>query len=530
MILLEEVEAEELDKKEQEYIQKLNVSFYGFNQLNSFLAAIKLHHRRDAELSELEDYLRLVQEDIKGIYSNYDYGFTRFNLEHSFLKKLTFLLDLNEKISDTKLFKEVNLEIEQLLKHYRLDIQIAEIQQLEQKWDLLSEPYQVAVDEYKEAFRLLADQVREKFKELKYYSEMAFKDFMHSIIKEEKEGFREGFLKYLVKKQCSIDFYQLFDIQIAVLEEKLSEKEKRGKPVGDAYEKFQERKTGFKHERYKMIFPSIHFSPFSLKDREQLAPLNIEEGVNTCHIQLFISNNGRTGGDYRKDPFIVRFDYCYFDGHGRKVEQQYFIENETTLLSLSGIDYIEKDFNRMFVFRPERFSISGLIDDEMDNSFISILSEYKHGINDYTLKDKELVRLEEVLDELQQLVDDETVFYLSNTESYGCLEKSLVNESLKSHPFAEKLLAIRKRRKRSSPKKEVKRVKKTEKVKVDPRVKRAEAFREKVLARSNETIDIIEYVSSKENVTAQCRSCGQKWRKRSDHLLARLYCPSCDKA
>ncbi|WP_281202995.1 hypothetical protein [Cytobacillus kochii] len=77
----------------------------------------------------------------------------------------------------------------------------------------------------------------------------------------------------------------------------------------------------------------------------------------------------------------------------------------------------------MFVFSPERYSITGMIENEIDNSFISVLAEYKCGINDYKLKDKELVRLEDVLDELQQLVDDEKVFYHSNTESYGCLEK-----------------------------------------------------------------------------------------------------------
>ncbi|WP_282139273.1 zinc-ribbon domain-containing protein [Rossellomorea aquimaris] len=264
----------------------------------------------------------------------------------------------------------------------------------------------------------------------------------------------------------------------------------------------------------------------------QLAPLNIEEDVNTIHIQLFISNNGRTRGYYRKDPFIVRFDYCYFDDSGRKVENQYYIENETTLRGLSGIQYIEKDFDSMFVFNPERFSITGLIDDELDNSFISVLAEYKHGINDYTLKDKKLVRLEVVLDELQQLVNDETEFVLTNTESKGCLEKSLFNEQLQGHSFAVKLLETGKRRKRSKikPEKVPKSPKKIDKVKVDPKIRRAETFRGKVIAKSNNKIDIVEYISSKEKVTAKCQDCGHKWKKRSDHLLARLYCPRCDKA
>ncbi len=38
-------------------------------------------------------------------------------------------------------------------------------------------------------------------------------------------------MKYLEKKNCSIDFYQLFDKQIAVVVERLEEKEQEGSPL-----------------------------------------------------------------------------------------------------------------------------------------------------------------------------------------------------------------------------------------------------------------------------------------------------------
>ncbi|MBS4223846.1 excinuclease ABC subunit C [Lederbergia citrea] len=532
MILLEEVEVGELEKKEQEYIKRLNASFFGFNQLNSLLAAFKLR-REGGQLSELEDFLRLVQVDIKGIYSYYDYGFTRFNFEHSFPKNFTFLLELNDKLSDTKLFKEVKSAVDQLIRRYQLHHEMTEIRKLEEKWSILHKYYLEANDEYHQAFTILGERLRAKFKELRFYSDNAFKNFLSSIVKEEKEKHRKEFLKYLVSKQCDLNFYKLFSHQIAVVNEKLDEKNNREKTRDEAYKLLQEKRVEYKHERYKMIFPSTKYSPFSLGDRAWHFPLKIEEGMNACYIQLFISNNGRTRGEYRKDPFIVRFDYCYLDGQGRRFEKQYYIENETTKNSASGIEYIEKDFYRSFVFNPERFSITGVIENEIENSFISVLAEFRHGINDYTIKDKDLVRLEEVLDELQQLVDDETVFYLSNTESNGCLEKSLVNEGFQNHPFAEKLLKIGNRRKssKSKPNKEPKKSKKAEKVtvKVNPKIKRAEAFREKVLARSNYTIDIINYVSSKEKVTAECKDCGHTWKIRGDHLMARLSCPECRK-
>ncbi|WP_312099282.1 excinuclease ABC subunit C [Niallia sp.] len=517
-------------KKEQEYIKRLNASFFGFNQLNSFLAAFKLS-REGAQLNELEDFLRQVQEDIEGIYSYYGYGFTKFNFEHSFPKDFTFLLALNDKLSDTKLFKEVKSSVDQLIKHYHIHDEMTEIQKLSEKWGLLHKHYQEANDEYHQAFMILGDRVRAKFKELRFYSDNAYKNFLSSIVEEEKVKHRKNFLKYLDSKQCELDFYKLFSNQLAVVNEKLEEKNNRAKASDEAYNLLQEKQVGNKQKRYKMIFPSIQFSPFSLGDRAWHFPLKIEEGMNACYIQLFISNNGRTRGEYRKDPFIVRFDYCYLDGQGRRFEKQYYIENETTKNILLGIEYIEKDFYRRFVFNQERFSITGVIENEIDNSFISILAEFRHGINDYTIKDKDLVRLREVLDELQQLVDDETTFYLSNTESNGCLEKSLVNEGVQHHPFAEKLLKTGKRRKssKSKPNKELKKSKKIEKAKVDPKIKRAEAFREKVLASSNNTIDILNYVSSKEKVTAECKDCGHTWKIRSDHLMAQLSCPECRK-
>ena len=49
-------------------------------------------------------------------------------------------------------------------------------------------------------------------------------------------------------------------------------------------------------------------------------------------------------------------------------------------------------------------------------------AEYKHGINDYTIKGKELIKLSAVLGEFQQLADSVTRFSVNPSESYKCLE------------------------------------------------------------------------------------------------------------
>lgn len=59
--------------------------------------------------------------------------------------------------------------------------------------------------------------------------------------------------------------------------------------------------------------------------------------------------------------------------------------------------------------------------------------------------------------------------------------------------------------------------------------KRAQGFAEKVSDRSGGVlaVDISSYVGSRESVRVRCMKCGHTWRLRTDHLLGRVYCPSC---
>jgi hypothetical protein len=84
-----------------------------------------------------------------------------------------------------------------------------------------------------------------------------------------------------------------------------------------------------------------------------------------------------------------------------------------------------------------------MINNERDNSFISVLAEFKHGINDYTIKDKELVKLSAVFKEIQQLTDEKTRFNIVVSESDTCLKICLVNEGLQNYAFAENMLATK---------------------------------------------------------------------------------------
>ncbi|PGT19298.1 excinuclease ABC subunit C [Bacillus cereus] len=538
MTILEEVDEEYLDEKEQEYFHKLLPSFFGFNQLNSLLKQLSFRFSKSQMIdSEIKDYLSILQEDIKGIYSYYEYGFTRFNFEHSLPKDITYLLKEKERLDSDLLLKfdEVKLSLYELCRRYIPDFE--EIQRMVEKKRRLYEVYKISRDECYESLELLKRDISEKFEELKIYSEEAIKCFIYSLEYKSNPTYKELFLKYLKSKKCKLDFYKIFDERIIDVNKKLEERDNKNVPYQEVRDLYLKREDQMRPERYKLIFPSFQFDSFSLKDRNNNFSIKINENndlLNTCHIQIYISNNARTRNfEIRKDPDIIRVDYCFIDNEGNKIENKYYIDNETTRNCQVGIEYFEKDFDDPWAIKKEKFKITSIINNEVDNSFISVLAECNHGINDYTIKDKKLIKLSAVLDEIQQLTDEETQFNINLSESYNCLRLCMINEGLQNNEFVEKMIAKKlpkiKKRKKSSITKAKKVVDKSSEPKVESKVKRAENYKQKVIIKSNNTIEVLKYVSSKEKVTAQCKSCGYEWEIRSDHLLARPYCPLCRK-
>lgn len=531
MVILDEIDMENLEEKEQEYFRRLLPSFFGFNQFNSFLKALPFRFSNtQMNEKEINDYLDLIKEDIQGIHDYYDYGFTKFNFEHSMPtpKDIDYLLKGNEHWNkDTKLkFEKVNSDLDDLFKEYKPDYD--EMRPMIDQKNKLYGDYGVARFEFSRALDAFKSDINKEFKKQKLYSEKAKENFINSVIHEENSEHKEHFKDYLKSRKCDVDFYRIFQNHIDTVQQKYEIKSDKDKPYQEIAEKVLDWEVEKRSDRYKMIFPSSQFESFALGDNIKELTMEINENdnlINTCHINIFISNNAQSRGYIRKEPDIIRLDFCYVNDRGTKYEKQYYIENETTRNCQSGNKYYEQDFYNMFAFRPEKFKITSLIDDEQDNSFISILAEYKHGINDYTVRDKELVQLSAVLNEIQQLTDEETGFEVKVSESYTCLERcfygNLHNNSVVKRLISKKLPRIRKKPRLIAPTNRiVTQNNKTNKT-------RAEKYEEKIKVRSNGKITVFNYISSKEKVTAKCNKCSYEWEKRSDHLLARPYCPLC---
>lgn len=533
MIILDEIDMEELEEKEQEYFRRLLPSFFGFNQLNSFLKSLPFRFS-NTQMNEkdINDYLDLIMEDIQGIHDHYDYGFTKFNFEHSMPtpKDIDYLLRGKEHWNKHTLlkFKQIISDLDDLYKQYKPDYD--EMRPMIDKKDKLYGDYVVARFEFSRVLDAFKVDINNEFRKHKLYSEKAKENFINSVIHKDNLEHKEQFKVYLKTRKCDVDFYRIFQKHIDKVQDKYEIKNDKDKPYKEIADKILDMEVEKRSKRYKMIFPSCKFESFALGDNIKEITMEINEYdnlINSCHINIYISNNAFSRGYIRKDPDIIRLDYCYINDKGKKYKKQYYIENETTKNCKSENKYYEQDFYSMFAFRPEKFKITSLTDNEQDNTFISILAEYKHGINDYTIRDKELVRLSTVLNEIQQLTDEETGFGVKVSESYTCLEKcfygNLHNNLFVKRLISKKLPRIRKSRSsKAITKRIVTQYNKTIKT-------RAEKYEEKIKVKSNDKITVFNYISSKEKVTARCKKCTYQWEKRSDHLLARPYCPLCGK-
>ena len=548
MLVLEEADKEFLVKKEQEYFQRFLPSFFGFNQFNSFLKQLEFRFRSsDIQINndETREFLRILLEDVETISSYSKYGYTRFNFQQALPKGLFLALKERNLITPELLidYNKIKFKMNKIEELYKLDIEEneikSEIEAIENTIKSLEELRNNATREFNEAAGLLTNLVTERFKELNMYkNKIPINNFIRSILTAENEKYRNNFLKFLEIYQCDLDFYEIYSRDIERLKITSMDKDKKQNYYDESSVMHRKKLNEIINKRYKLIYPTPPFDAFSLGDMSKQLFIDINEEydlLNTCHIQLHISNNAiNRSMEIEKEPFIIRVDYCYIDNHGSKTEHEYYIDNKTTQNCLSGIEYFEQDFYNLYAFKKERFKIGGLINGKVDNSFISIQAEFKHGVNDYTLRDKNLIKLSIVLDEIKQLTNEETRYKINTAESANCLRNCILNEKLQNNEFVEQVLLAKKLLKLKKRKKlQIKKYKdEGNKINVaeTDKDKRTEAYKQKVLMKSDNTIEVLNYVSSKEKVTAQCKTCGNSWDIRSDHLLNRLYCPRCRKS
>ncbi|MFY9715193.1 MAG: hypothetical protein WAJ84_01115, partial [Candidatus Rhabdochlamydia sp.] len=443
MKILTECDINLLDHYEEFYLQKFLSSYFGFNQLESFLKNQKMIRSiRSIEAIEEVDisrFLKTVEDDIKGVRQYYEYGFTKFNFEHAMSDNISYL---SKEVTNDNIRTEVARVQKELVElHESRKPGYPKILKLRKQVNSSLETKRIVSEGEEDFTRSLTSKIKDLLstdKLKKSDSEPLGRFFI-----KHEEGkistmsfFKHSFTRGLLKEHYSEDVDKLIQVKA------------KSKETYDAYllesNKLMKHLTELRKKRYKLIFPLRSYDIFPLKS------LPIEHSSNILprtqiHIHFDLTNNGQMRSVIPKYTDVIR---VVISNVPEQKQSIYYIENETMQKILEGISYIEKDFNNMMAFIKQRFSLSSRTNEydgptqyieDYDNSFISVSSEYKHVVNDYVLKNKNLIKLSDVFDDVYSSLSDKTVVNYSCSESKKCLNKALIRSGVKEHPLLERL-------------------------------------------------------------------------------------------
>ncbi|MES5929851.1 hypothetical protein QCI77_28370 [Bacillus cereus group sp. MG9] len=449
MVILEEVEKTELKEREQTYFEKLSPAFLGFNQMNTIHEANLLKLAREINDEIISKFLHVFQMDLDHLFQYNKFGYTQFNYENCFPKGLSFIekrIDILQERTVLQ-YEKANSDLEKVKILFPYEEPSCDIEKSQAFIDATEEAFQCSEATYQDAVLTLEASLIEKFEELEIYKTITpINNFIKSIANNEEPKFKNYFLRYTKSVECESDFYEMFADQIAIVEDALIHRSTKEEQVQAARGTYDDCILENRKHEYRLIFPPAPYPRFPLQDqRERMKrEKQKEQGINTCDVSFYISNDGvQRNWEIEKLPDILKICYSFTDHIGERIENEYYIENTFTTGCQSGIRYILEGFHNPF--QENGYKLSGIINGYYNNSFISLVAEFKHGMNDYTIQNQSLVPLVDVFEEIHQLTDEHTVFRIFSTESLNCLLLCMSANEQK-HPIAEKLLKMKVKR------------------------------------------------------------------------------------
>lgn len=449
MKILTECEVEDLDYHEEFYIKKFLSSFLGFNQFESLLQFNKLNwskindkENKENKEIEMSRFLNAIESDIEGVQKYYNYGFTQFNFEHSMPQDISFA---NSEINDNKTIKKIDqLQKELINLHENKMPEYFKMMKLKDRSNSFFKTKREVSKEEEDFTILLISKIKDLLNTdlLEQSDSLPLSRF---LMKYEQgkintlDFFKHSFTKGLLKEHYNEDVNKLIQVK--------ADSKKADNDYFVEYKKRMEHLEKLRKRRYKLIFPVKNYETFPLKS------LTVDHFPNNLrrtqvHVHFDLTNNGVMRSEIPKYTDLIRIVSLNIQN---KKQSIYYIDNETTNKILSGISYVERDFDNMMVFKKQPFSLSSRTNNQSgptlglenyDNSFISVSSEYKHGINDYVIKDKNLMGIFDVFDHIYNSLSDKTIINFSCSESKNCLKKALINCGIKEHPLLDRLKII----------------------------------------------------------------------------------------
>lgn len=219
----------------------------------------------------------------------------------------------------------------------------------------------------------------------------------------------------------------------------LNKKGKEIKDICDTIKKYQNKNCEYDKLIYDLrvlifedIIPNNEYISFPLKDTYIYNNTFNDLGDNCLYINIEFSNHGKRqmNDDY---PCILKVDYSY-NKNNKIINNDYFIKSEFDAFFKNKDEYyINKSVYNIYKFDP--FSI-WKYSERHDYNTISTSMEYYNGINEFTLKDKEKYRFADIINEIDNLIDEDTkIIYNSGCKKlikcYEDMESTVIKKIIK---------------------------------------------------------------------------------------------------
>jgi len=402
MIVLEEIEGktgglqEVLDELEQKYFSEYLPAFFGFNQINTVVELNKEFYSgfgKEEHLRESQKLLRYELDDCENFIRFFGYGYTKFNYYHVFPKMLPFsskndektaqkiketIKILNDKHYDAKKFESYEREIPKLI---------------EQKKQL-----KIEVEDSKNEFLKKYERKIKKYCEDNKIGVIQKYDEIIKMLIYKNENRITDFNKYLKRKKIDNNILDILnkDKNFVKITNNIVEKQKELYDVEDRLHKCMSAKG---NDDLQRILPKEDYNVLPLKDKYEEIKFK-DVGENTLIINFEFSNNGISKDFWYFTFDLIKMDYLLKINNEKIEKKNIFIKQPEEYDEVG--EYFEKDFGDRLKFKKQAFCVRKF------PNYISTTMEFKNGINEYTLRDKELVDYNDVLDELNLLINEKT--------------------------------------------------------------------------------------------------------------------------
>lgn len=409
MVVLEEIEDEKARlKTEQQYIDELNAPFFGFNQLNSVLRYIEANHgssdKKDYELTKARDIELLFRFPLFG-YGEYNW----FRSCESFYDIIT-IKHPSRQIPNTflKIFdsatrlKEIKLKLAEI-NHYI---------------------YSQAKDE---VWNICQKTINIYFAERKLKSEDK-KKLVIKVLLFDFEDERIQLEKYFMKYSNRIDT-NIFEIIDRIHGKEIQYIKQQVINNQCEYRALNEEKEMLNNIIFGMLLPK-HYVSHPLGAMEKNVNFNISNNEeNVCYLNIEFTC---FKSDYNYDyyPEATKIDYCVVNNKETKTKTVYIENSLTNFFERNDAYYCESGFK----YGPFSPYLKGSI-----GTHIPISMEYKNGINEWSLQNKETKNFSDVFKEINRLINENTKMIYSTSGYKNTILRFAELEELSNTMLIKKL-------------------------------------------------------------------------------------------